>query len=81
MFRTSPVHLQERFVQAVFADFGMCCNTGTTRHVQALLRNGWTCRVVRTVVPHTKSAHTACKNAPEDGPVRSETCRANIRDE
>ena len=23
MFRTSPVHLQERFVQAVFADFGM----------------------------------------------------------
>ena len=23
MFRTSPVHLQERFVQAVCADFGM----------------------------------------------------------
>ena len=23
MFRTSPVHHQERFVQAVFADFGM----------------------------------------------------------
>ena len=23
MFRTSSVHLQERFVQAVFADFGM----------------------------------------------------------
>jgi hypothetical protein len=36
MFRTSPVHHQERFVQAVFADFGMCCNTRTTRHVQPL---------------------------------------------
>ena len=28
---------------------------------------------------HTKSANTARKNAPDDGPVRSETCRANIR--
>ena len=36
MFRTSSVHHQERFVQAVFADFGMCCNTRTTRHVQPL---------------------------------------------
>ena len=27
---------------------------------QPLLRNGWTCRVVR-VLPHTKSANTACK--------------------
>ena len=25
------------------------------------MRYGWTCRVVRTVVPHTESAHTACK--------------------
>ena len=42
-------------------------------------RYGWTCRVVCTVVPHTESAHTACKqNAPEDGPLRSETFRANI---
>ena len=31
-----------------------------SRHVQPLLRNGWTCRVVR-VLPHTKSANTACK--------------------
>ena len=31
----------------------------TARHVQPLLRNGWTCRVVR-VLPHTKSANTAC---------------------
>ena len=36
MFRTSSVHHQERFVQAVFADFGLCCNTRTTRHVQPL---------------------------------------------
>ena len=59
MFRTSPVHHQERFVQAVFADF-VCGNTRTARHVQPLQRNGWTCRVVRTVVPHNKSANTAC---------------------
>ena len=35
MFRTSPVHHQERFVQAVFADL-VCGNTRTTRHVQPL---------------------------------------------
>ena len=29
MFRTSPVHHQERFVQAVFADL-VCGNTRTT---------------------------------------------------
>ena len=68
MFRTSPVHHQELFLQAVFADFFL------------QLRNGWTCPVVR-VLTHTKSANTACKNAPDDGPVRSETCRANISDE
>ena len=59
MFRTSPVHHQERFVQAVFADL-VYGNTLTTRHVQPLRRNGWTCRVVR-VLPHNKSANTACK--------------------
>ena len=52
MFRTSPVHHQERFVEAAFADL-VCGNTRTTRHVQP-------CRVVR-VLPHTKSANTACK--------------------
>ena len=46
MFRTSPVHHQERFVQAVFADFGL--------RIQLV------------------------QNAPDDGPMRSETCRANI---
>ena len=35
MFRTSPVHHQERFVQAVFADL-VCGNTGTTGYVQPL---------------------------------------------
>ena len=48
------------FLQAVLADL-VCGNTRTTWHVQPLqLRNGWTCQVVRTVVPHPKSAHTAC---------------------
>ena len=88
MFGTSPVRRQERFLQAVFADL-VCGNTRTTRHVQSLrsckknflqLRNGWTCRIVR-VLPRTKSAHRACKNAPENGPVWSEICRVNICDE
>ena len=35
MFRTSSVHHQERFVQAVFADL-VCGKTRTTRHVQPL---------------------------------------------
>ena len=35
------------------------------------------CWVVR-VLPHTKSSNTASKNAPDDGLVRSETCRANV---
>ena len=52
MFRTSSVHHQERFVQAVFADLVCGTTVRTTRHVQPLLRNGWTCRVV-IVFPHT----------------------------
>ena len=35
MFRTSPVHHQERFVQAVFVDL-VCGNTRTAGHVQPL---------------------------------------------
>ena len=35
MFRTSSVHLQERFVQAVCADL-VCGNTRTAGHVQPL---------------------------------------------
>ena len=47
------------FLQAVFVD--LLCGTivRTTRHVQPLL-NDCTFRVVR-VLPHTKSANTACK--------------------
>ena len=38
MFRTSSVHRQERFVQAVFTDL-VCGNTGTAGHVQPLLQH------------------------------------------
>ena len=51
MFWTSPVHLQE-FLQAVFADLVCGTTVHTTRHVQLLRSNGWTCRVVR-VLPQT----------------------------
>ena len=41
-------------------------------------RYGWTCRVVRTVVPHTKSLRIQLvQNASDDGPIRSEICLAN----
>ena len=55
-------------LQAVFAVL-VCGNTRTTRHVQPLgicrkfflqLHNGWTCWVV-CILPHTKTANTACK--------------------
>ena len=36
MFRTSPVHHQERFVQAVFADLVCGTTVRATRHVQPL---------------------------------------------
>jgi hypothetical protein len=38
MFRTLPVHHQERFLQAVCADL-VCGNTRTTRNVQPLQSN------------------------------------------
>ena len=66
MFRISSVHHQERFVQAVFADL-VCGNTRTTRHVQPLR----SCRKFFLRIQ-------LVQNAPEDGPMRSETCRANI---
>ena len=50
MFRISPVHHQERFVQAVFADL-VCGNTRTTRHVQPLR----SCRKNTYVALKTKS--------------------------
>ena len=68
MFRTSLVHLQERFLQAVCADF-VRGNMRTARHVQPLLRNG----------PNLHKQ--LVKNAPGFEPVRFEKCRANICDE
>ena len=68
MFRTSPVHHQERFVQAVFADLVCGTTVRTTRHVQPL-RTYQSLRI------------QLVENAPDDGPLRSETCRANIHDE
>ena len=56
MFRTSPVHHQERFLQAVFAD--LVCSTRITTYQSLRIQ--------------------LVQNAPDDGPVRSETCRANI---
>ena len=67
MFRTSPVHHQERFIQAVFADL-VCGNTRTTRHVQLDAQYYH--------IPHLRIQ--LVKDAPDDGPVRSETCRTNI---
>ena len=75
MFRTSPVHHQERFVEAAFADLVCGTTVRTTRHVQPL----------RLDVPSSTRITTyhslriqLVQNAPDDGPVRSETCRANI---
>ena len=56
MFRTTSVHHQERFVQAVFADLVCSTTVRTTRQVQPVQSStlyGRTCRVVR-VLPHTK---------------------------
>ena len=54
------------FLTSRIRRFGMwyyCAYYSTRPAVTKLyvgLRNGWTCRVVR-VLPHTKSANTACK--------------------
>ena len=50
MFRTSSVHHHQRFVQAVFADFGMRITTYQSLQIQLV------------------------QNAPDDGPMKSETC-------
>ena len=63
MFWSSSVRHQERFVQAVFADLVCGTTLHTTRHVQP-------CRVVR-VLPHLRIQ--LVQNAPDDGPMRSET--------
>ena len=70
MFRTSPVHHQECFVQAVFADL-VCGTTRTARHVQPLHSS-------TRITTYQSLQIQLVQNAPGDGPVRSETCRANI---
>ena len=45
------------------------------------LCNGWTCRVVRVLQHIPNLRIQLVQNAPDDGPVRPETCRVNIRDE
>ena len=65
MFRTSSVHPQKRFVEAVFADFGM----------QLLLDVSSSTRI--TIYQSLRIQ--LLQNAPEDGPMRSETCRAKLK--
>ena len=77
MFRTSPVHHQERFLQAVLSDL-LCGNTRTTRHVQPLRLDVSNSTRITT---YQSLRIQLVKNAPDDGPMRSETCRANIYDE
>ena len=78
MFRTSKVHLQERF-RAVCCEFGMWlfCVLLETYGCYAVVQphNMWMYRVVGKS-PHTKIRNLQPVNAPEVGPLRSETCRA-----
>ena len=59
MFWTSPVHHQEGFSSCICR---LVCGNSVLLDTSSRyeIRNGWTCRAVR-VLPHTKSAHTACK--------------------
>ena len=57
MFRTSSVHHQERFVQAVFADLVRGTTVRTTRHVQPLQRLD----VSSTSTVNAYEDGTACK--------------------
>ena len=52
-------------------------DTSSRYKVAERIRNGWTGRVVR-VLPHTNLRIQLVQNAPDDGPMRSETCRSNI---
>ena len=59
MFRISPFHHQELFLQAVFSDLVCGATVRTTRQVQALLRNGWTYRVNSLIKTFRVSCWTA----------------------
>ena len=66
MFLTSTVRSKEFFKLYVA---NLVCGNFTREH------NIWTYRAVRKL-PHTEFATYSLKNAPEDGPLSSETCRA-----
>ena len=55
------------YLQAVFADL-VCGNTRTTQHVS---------RSTRISTYHSLQIQLV-RNDPDDGPMMSETCRANI---
>ena len=76
MFQTSSVHLKERFVQAVIADLVCGTTVRTTRHVQQLQRLDVSSSTRITTYQILRIQ--LVQNAPDGGPMRSETCRANI---
>ena len=79
MFRTSSVHHHESFVQAVFADFGMWyyCAYYSTRPAVTAGRVEW----YAYYSTYQSLQIQLVQNAPDDGPMRYETCRANINAE
>ena len=72
MFRASSVHHQERFVQAVFADLVCGTTVRTIRHVQLDVSSS------ARITTYQSLRMQLVQNAPDDGPMRSETCRADI---
>ena len=76
MFRTSSVLHQERFVKP-YSQTLVCGNTPTTRHVQPL-------RLDVSSSTHSSTTYQILRiqlvqNAPDDGPMRSETYRAKLK--
>ena len=69
MFRTSSVHHQERFVEAVFAESGMWYYS-TRRAVKRLDVSSST-----RITTYQSLQTELVQNAPDDGAMRSETCR------
>ena len=63
MFRTSPAHLQERFVQAVFGDLVCAVIRVLLDTSSSYVCNGWTCRVVRVYLVglHMYVGRSSCK--------------------
>ena len=75
---TSSVHHQERFVQAVFADFGMWW------YAYYLTRPAFTKKRLDVssstrITTYQNLPIQLVQNAPDDGPMRSGTCRAKLK--